>query len=62
MSQLYFPGEPEFRRSTRTAVDLDDAPFIRAANIGAGWLLDIVGPLFWASLIAMFILAEMTSR
>jgi hypothetical protein len=28
----------------------------------AGWLLDIAGPLFWAALIVMFVLASIMPR
>ena len=60
MSQVCFPDEPEFWRSTTITTRRDGDPFIRAANLAAGWLFDIVGPFFWGSLIAMFILAGMT--
>ncbi|HXO03198.1 MAG TPA: hypothetical protein VN900_14165 [Stellaceae bacterium] len=60
MSQLYFPNEQEIRQSTPVGVRPDDPRFIVAANIVAGWLLDIVGPLFWAALIVMFVFAEMS--
>ena len=62
MLQLYLPQEPELRQSTPIGIRPDDGPFIVAANTLAGWLLDIVGPFFWAALIMMFILAETLPR
>jgi hypothetical protein len=60
--QLYFPEESELARSNPIGFRPDDARFIVAANMVAGWLLDIAGPLFWAALIVMFVLASIMPR
>jgi len=57
----YFSHEPELWRSTPVVVHSDDVRFIAAANIAAGWLLDILEPFFWAALIVMLALAEISS-
>ena len=62
MLQLYLPHEPELRQSTSIGIRSDDGPIIVAANTLAGWLLDIVGPFFWAALIMMLLLAETLPR
>jgi hypothetical protein len=62
MLQLYLPQEPELRQPTPTGICPDDVPFIVAANIFAGRLLDIAGPFFWAALIVMFFAAALGPR
>jgi hypothetical protein len=62
MVELYLPNGPEDGRVPHVLTRPDDPSFIVAANIAAGWLLDIAGPFFWAALIMIFVLAEIVPR
>jgi hypothetical protein len=58
MVHLHFPSEPEIRQRIVSTVPEADGSIVVAANIVAAWLFEIVGPLFWAALIVIFVLAE----
>lgn len=62
MAQLCFRDEPRAWRAPSLAARPGDPTFILAANIAAGWLLDIAGPFFWAALILMLALGELAPR
>jgi len=58
MVHLHFPSEPEIRQRVVPTAPAADGSIVVAANIVAAWLFEIVGPLFWAALIVIFVLAE----
>jgi hypothetical protein len=58
MVHLHFPSEPEIRRRLVPSTPAIDGAIVVAANIVAAWLFEIAGPLFWAALIVIFVLAE----
>jgi hypothetical protein len=44
------------------AIDFSDRPTLALAYALSGWLMDFLGPMFWAVLIVGFLYAEIFTR
>jgi hypothetical protein len=44
------------------AIDFSDRPTLALAYALSGWLMDLLGPMFWAVLIVGFLYAEICTR
>jgi hypothetical protein len=62
MSRFDTSNELELRDSELDAPALHSLghPVIATANIVAAALVDILGPMFWAALIVLFVVAELS--
>jgi hypothetical protein len=59
MSGLFVEEErPEFPASGPINIDITGRPVIAALYVVSGVILNVLGPVFWAAVIGLFLYAE----